>query len=205
MHSRILACALLSLGTLGACDDAPVTAPESQAPPTPVVGQGEPSALQGLTDRELLITLIARMDALEARLDQEARLAHALVDTIRNAPQWGALAALAGLAGVPPENPGGANLSAGIEALLARTDTLLARSDSTMAALYTPGAQTSLCFDFAIPLTAGVEWQGGAQAEVEGGLGVHIYGNGGKVKVKTGQEIDIKVGIAVEPAFGRSG
>ena len=206
MRTRVRASVLVSLATLVACDDTPVTVP---APAEPVVDLREPAALQGLTDRQLLITLLTRVDALEARLDSEARLARALVDTIRNAPQWEALVSLAAnAAGVPPADPGGnggqGGIATDIETLLTSTETLLVRSDSMMDALYNPWAQHSLCFDLAVPFHVGAELMQVGQAEVEGGLGAFVFGNGADVEVRGRTELDLKLGLSVEPAFNYS-
>lgn len=64
---------LAVLGTGFGCADAP-------SAPTPA--QNDPAALTNLSDRELLVAVLTKLNALEARLDAEARFARARFDSL---------------------------------------------------------------------------------------------------------------------------
>lgn len=204
---------LLSLAFLLACDAKPVTSPEEPLAPTGAgIDATAPADLEGLTDRQLLIALVTKVDALEARLDRESRLAHALIDSVRATPHWDGLLALTAMAaGAPPGDGtppggggGGGGMALDIATILTRTELLVAQTDSMMDALYNPWAQHTLCFDLAAPLTFAAQLTDVGEAEVGGGVGVKVFGNGVKLDIRGRQELALSAALAVEPAFNYS-
>lgn len=71
---RLFAVALLTAAVTGlGCAD---------APSAPATAPGDPAALANLSDRELLVAVLAKLNALESRLEQEARFARARFDSL---------------------------------------------------------------------------------------------------------------------------
>lgn len=154
----------------GACSEpqeAPTAPPEAtRLQPTPLVLDS--GAFANLTDHELLIAVLTKLHALEARVEQESKLARVQLDSAVQAVGGALRLASTGAAG-----------TAGPAAALSNQGSF--------------SVQASLCGQYEFAADTKIEsalslWGGG-----EGMLGVDAYGNGAKGLVRGFATADTKV------------
>jgi len=165
-------CPLLLTFFAVACSDGskvPTAPPVAEAQRLPVVTDS--ASLAGMSNRELLLAVLDKLNSIEARVDQESKLGKARLDS--------AIASLNGLALVPAG--AGTNASA--------------RSPRTQA------TQASIEFGYEGSLCVQNEWGADAEVQSslslwgggEGMAGVDAYGNGAKGEVRGFATADTKV------------
>lgn len=195
-HFRpILLATVLVLPSLG-CSDSLVTPEEVQA------------QAANASDRELLLTILARLDAMEARVEQEAGTVRAALEAITGVEDL-RVAFAPGNSGDKGNSGnsggGGQGLTAGLDELREDLDSLAATTDQlfTLAEwmaveMASPWSGLESCFAAKLKGNADFKSVTHGEAEGEGGVGVKPWDTGVLAKVNLRQRLGIEFGAGAE-------
>lgn len=149
------------------------------------------------SDRELLMTILTRLDAMEARVEQEAATVRAALEAITGIEDLRAAFA--------PGNSNGngqgqaqPGLAGDIAALTAMTDSLFVLAGWMATEMASPWSGLESCFTAKVKGTADFKSVTHGQAEGEGGLGVKPWDTGVLAKVQLRQRLGIEFGAGAE-------
>jgi hypothetical protein len=200
-HVRpILLAAALVLPSVG-CSDSLVTPEEVQA------------QTANASDRELLLTILARLDAMEARVEQEAGTVRAALEAITGvedlrvafAPGNSGGNGNSGNNGGGDGAGGGQGLAAGLDevrgdldSLAAMTDQLFTLAEWMATEMSSPWSGLESCFAAKLKGNADFKSITHGDAEAEGGVGVKPWDTGVLAKVNLRQRLGIEFGAGAE-------
>jgi len=190
--SRILALTLiLPLASTGCTDS--TTAP--------VQAQEVPRATE---QEKLLLAVLDRLDAIEARLDQQTATLNARLDSMSESVRLTAsLPQAPGQPGQPAT--GGNGLSGQLDGVDARTDSIMALVDFLAKGSASPWQGFTVCGGLGLKGVGDLKSRTQADAEGEGGVGVKPWDTGALAKIAVRQRLALEFGAGAELALGVSG
>jgi hypothetical protein len=190
----VLLAGALVLSSAG-CSDSLVTPEEVQAQAATA------------SDRELLLTILGRLDAIEARVEQEAGTVRAALEAITGVEDLRVAFAPgnSGGNGNSGNTGGGQGLTAGLDELREDLDSLAAMTDQlfTLAEwmaveMSSPWSGLESCFAVKVKGNADLKSKTFGNAEGEGGLGVKPWDTGAAATVSLTQRFAMEFGAGAE-------
>jgi hypothetical protein len=190
MPNRHAAKAILT-GILICCAacDSPITPEELGAAQALV-------SVEGMSDRELLLAVLAKLDAFEARFERERAEMHARLDSLET-PGGVLFAAMA---------PANVNMSDKVDSIYRRTrmtDSIMDLASFIAEDVGRPFQGFEVCGQLDLKL-AELEFKHRSEgkAEAQGGVGVKPWDTGGLAQVTLGQRVELGLGVGVELGAG---
>lgn len=158
------------------------------------------------SDRELLLTILGRLDAIEARVEQEAGTVRAALEAITGVEDLGVAFAPGNSAGKGNSgNGGGQGLTAGLDelredlaSLTAMTDQLFTLAEWMAVEMSSPWSGLESCFGVKVKGNADLKSKTFGNAEGEGGLGVKPWDTGAAARVSLTQRFAMEFGAGAE-------
>ena len=187
--TRALAVALLA--ACAACGDSPLTATESQA------AEAREARAQSL-DRDLLLEVLAKLDALEARIDAEARLVAQRLDSV-------VAAGSVVVAMVPPGDPGNsgnAGVSGEVETIRLLSDSIFELASWMASGMAQPWQGFQVCGGLEVKGAGNLKSRTEAKGEAKGGVGVKPADTGALADIVLGQKYQLDIEGGAEAKLG---
>lgn len=151
----------------------------------------------GASERELLLTILTRLDAMEARVEQEAATVRAALEAITGIEDLR-------VAFAPGNSDGKGNgqsqpgLAGEIAALTAMTDSLFVLAGWMATEMASPWSGLESCFAAKVKGNADLKSMTHGDAKAEGGVGVKPWDTGALAEVGLRQRLAIEFGAGAE-------